>query len=80
MDNNHITQAIKEEFFMKLPFNMENLQEIGKQFGNVTGGDVTNLNWKLVGYDKDGKEKMKVDVPIDQILDIIMKNKDIFHK
>lgn len=65
---------------MKLPFNMENLQEIGKQFGNVTGGDVTNLNWKLVGYDKDGKEKMKVDVPIDQILDIIMKNKDIFNK
>lgn len=65
---------------MKLPFNMDNLQEIGKQFGNVTGGDVTNLNWKLVGYDKDGKEKMKVDVPIDQILDIIMKNKDIFNK
>lgn len=60
---------------MKLPFNMDNLQEIGKQFGNITGGDVTNLNWKLVGYDKDGKEKMKVDVPIDQILDIIMKNK-----
>lgn len=65
---------------MKLPFNMDNLQEIGKQFGNVTGGDVTNLSWKLVGYDKDGKEKMKVDVPIDQILDIIMKNKDIFNK
>lgn len=65
---------------MKLPFNMDNLQEMGKQFGNVTGGDVTNLNWKLVGYDKDGKEKMKIDVPIDQILDIIMKNKDIFNK
>ncbi|MGN1412594.1 MAG: hypothetical protein ACI4WH_08845 [Oscillospiraceae bacterium] len=65
---------------MKLPFNMDNLQEIGKQFGNVTGGDVTNLNWKLVGYDKDGKEKMKIDVPIDQILDIIMKNKDVFNK
>lgn len=60
---------------MKLPFNINNLQEIGKQFGNVTGGNVTNLNWKLVGYDKDGNEKMKVDVPIDQILDIIMNNK-----
>lgn len=65
---------------MKLPFDINNLGEITKQFGNVTGGDVTNLNWKLVGYDKDGKEKMKVDVPIDQILDIIMKNKDIFNK
>ena len=29
---------------------------------------------------KNGCKKMKVDVPIDQILDIIMKNKDIFNK
>lgn len=65
---------------MKLPFDINNLGEITKQFGNVTGGDVTNLNWKLVGYDKDGKEKMKLDVPIEQILDIIMKNKDLFNK
>ncbi|GEM_PF-4361865 len=65
---------------MKLPFDINNLGEITKQFGNVTGGDVTNLNWKLVGYDKDGKEKMKLDVPIEQILDIVMKNKDLFNK
>lgn len=65
---------------MKLPFDINNLGEITKQFGNVTGGDVTNLTWKLVGYDKNGTEKMKVDVPIEQILDIIMKNKDIFNK
>lgn len=65
---------------MKLPFDINNLGEITKQFGNVTGGDVTNLNWKLVGYDKNGTEKMKVDVPIEQILDIIMKNKDLFSK
>lgn len=65
---------------MKLPFDINNLGEITKQFGNITGGDVTNLNWKLVGYDKDGKEKMKLDVPIEQILDIIMKNKDLFSK
>ncbi|MEE7583272.1 MAG: hypothetical protein UDO63_08745 [Oscillospiraceae bacterium] len=65
---------------MKLPFDINNLGEITKQFGNITGGDVTNLNWKLVGYDKDGKEKMKLDVPIEQILDIVMKNKDLFNK
>lgn len=65
---------------MKLPFDINNLGEITKQFGNVTGGDVTNLNCKLVGYDKDGKEKMKLDVPIEQILDIVMKNKDLFNK
>lgn len=65
---------------MKLPFDINNLGEITKQFGNVTGGDVTTLNWKLVGYDKDGKEKMKLDVPIEQILDIVMKNKDLFNK
>ena len=65
---------------MKLPFDINNLGEITKQFGNVTGGDVTNLNWKLVGYDKDGKEKLKLDVPIEQILDIVMKNKDLFNK
>lgn len=65
---------------MKLPFDINNLGEITKQFGNVTGGDVANLNWKLVGYDKDGKEKMKLDIPIEQILDIVMKNKDLFNK
>ncbi|MBS6445553.1 MAG: hypothetical protein KH373_07100 [Ruminococcus sp.] len=65
---------------MKLPFDINNLGEITKQFGNITGDDVTNLNWKLVGYDKDGKEKMKLDVPIEQILDIVMKNKDLFNK
>jgi hypothetical protein len=60
---------------MKMPFNMDNLQEIGKQFSNATGGDAASLTWKLVGYDKDGKEKTKIDVPIDQIMDILAKNK-----
>jgi hypothetical protein len=60
---------------MKMPFNMDNLQEIGKQFSNATGGDATSLNWKLVGYDKDGNEKTKIDVPLDQIMDILAKAK-----
>jgi hypothetical protein len=60
---------------MKMPFNMDNLQEIGKQFGNVTEGDLTSLTWKLVGYDKDGKEKTKIDMPLDQIMDILLKYK-----
>ena len=65
---------------MNLPFDINSLGDIGKQLGNFTNSDVANLNWKLVGYDSNGNEKMKVDVPLEQIIELLVKNKDIFNK